>query len=138
SAYAEVPKSEPTYDKGITTASIPPRLQNDMKLLMGISGDELDAFAAAKYQTTANDKINSLITKRASIKINTSKDDRLLADYNDTFKKYSDSIQRYRVLRSFFRTANTLGGNPKWYLRLIPVRNTMSACYLFFDTNDEA
>src|SRR5690606_2649771 len=53
-------------------------------------------------------------------------------------KKYSDSIQRYRVLRSFFRTANTLGGNPKWYLRLIPVRNTMSARYFFLDNNDEA
>lgn len=139
SVYVEAPKSEPTYDKGITTVSIPARLQNDMKLLMGISGDELDAFVAAEYWTTTNKKVDSLTKKRNEIKFNTSESGRLMVDYNDTYKKYSDSIQRYRVLRSFFRTANTLGGNPKlFWTRFFPVKNTMSARYFFLDNNDEA
>ena len=133
-----------TYDKGAILVPIPPYLQADMKNLMNINSTELDAYASYSLWKDADRKIKELQDSQNCAKLlvdGKDKNDPCFIPrehFNEEMKKYSDSIKRYSQLRSFFKTANKLGGTPKLsFGKLLPVKNIMSAKYFFLYNNDE-
>ncbi|TXF77756.1 hypothetical protein [Chryseobacterium sp.] len=126
-----------TYDRARTTVPIPADLKEDMRELMNLYGDELDAYAADSLRAFTNKKLTELYKKQKNTKITLNAEGLPAKSYYTTMDNYSSLIERYKILRSFFRTANSLGGNPTFIARIFPVKNLMNAKYFFLYNNDE-
>ncbi|MBW8362037.1 MAG: hypothetical protein K0M56_07625 [Kaistella sp.] len=139
-------KNAATYDQRQFMVPVPSRLKNDMELLMGITGNHLDARGAFQYNEKSKRRIDSLTMSRDCTRIfgdpdKPEKCDRISfvssASFNDKMMAYNDSIKRYQMLREFFKTANVLGGAPTFWRGFHPIRSTTQAKYFFLDNTDE-
>ncbi|SIS80138.1 hypothetical protein SAMN05421789_10728 [Kaistella chaponensis] len=120
-----------TYDTGSILVPIPQYLQPDMQELMGIKENEVSAFACDNLRTIVIKRIDELGQKR---KIYSNAD---TGQYSRQMIAYDKLIARYKALKTFFKTANSLGGTPNYLSRLLPLRSVMSAKYFFLYNNDE-
>ncbi len=126
-----------TYDINRTTVLIPAELKRDMKELLNLTGDRLDAYAADSLRGFTQKKIAELETKRKNRTVTLNTQGLPTESYYEETAEYSSLIERYKVLRSFLTTANSLGGNPRFRARFLPVKNLMNAKYFFLYNNDE-